>query len=285
MTAKAGMDPGAQLPRAARFDRFQLRWRVALSRGHLSARAPLRGRRPCGRSGRDRSRARHRPSRDPIAAGRSRGYHTLSSILFSRGDMASALAADERATTMNKYDLAALGDYGARLVCARQIERGMAMLGAVETGVLRQPAISSTCSSGTTCRATCRRRRRTPTRSLATPSPWACSRAPWRRPPMWTATRRATRSPGWWRCGPHGATMQGARCANSSPSPRFWSGLRMIWLRWDCQARDSYGEACPARDAESMADRALAFLRCRIFGRKTGIHPRLRGTGIFLKML
>jgi len=68
----------------------------------------------------------------------SRGYHTLSSILFSRGDIASALAADERAIGLNKFDLAALSDYGGRLVCAGQIERGMALLGAVEAGVLRQ---------------------------------------------------------------------------------------------------------------------------------------------------
>jgi TolB-like protein len=68
----------------------------------------------------------------------SRGYHTLSSILFSRGDIAAAFAADDRAIALNKYDLAVLSDYGGRLVSAGQIERGMAMLGAVETGVLRQ---------------------------------------------------------------------------------------------------------------------------------------------------
>ena len=70
----------------------------------------------------------------------SRGYHTLSSVLFSRGDIGSALAADERAIALNKYDLAVLSDYGGRLVSAGQIERGMAMLGAVEAGVLRQPS-------------------------------------------------------------------------------------------------------------------------------------------------
>jgi tetratricopeptide (TPR) repeat protein len=70
----------------------------------------------------------------------SRGYHTLSSILFSRGDIASAFAADERAVALNKFDLAALSDYGGRLVCAGEIERGMALLGAVEAGVLRQPS-------------------------------------------------------------------------------------------------------------------------------------------------
>jgi adenylate cyclase len=70
----------------------------------------------------------------------ARGYHTLSSILFSRGDIAPAFAADERAMALNKYDLAALSDYGGRLVSVGQIERGMAMLGLVESGVLRQPS-------------------------------------------------------------------------------------------------------------------------------------------------
>jgi TolB-like protein len=68
----------------------------------------------------------------------ARGYHTLSSILFSRGEIAPAFAADERAIVLNKYDLAVLGDYGGRLVATGQIERGMAMLGAVEAGILRQ---------------------------------------------------------------------------------------------------------------------------------------------------
>jgi hypothetical protein len=44
-----------------------------------------------------------------------------------------------------------------------------------------------------------------------------------------------------------------------APSRRFWSGLPMIWLWRGRQARDSYGEACPALDAERMADRALSF--------------------------
>jgi TolB-like protein len=68
----------------------------------------------------------------------ARGYHTLSSILFSRSDIAPAFAADDRAIALNKYDLAVVSDYGGRLVSVGQIERGMAMLGAVETGVLRQ---------------------------------------------------------------------------------------------------------------------------------------------------
>jgi TolB-like protein len=70
----------------------------------------------------------------------ARGYHTLSSILFSRGDIASAFAADERAIALNKYDLAVLSDYGGRLVSVGQITRGMAKLGAVEMGVQRQPS-------------------------------------------------------------------------------------------------------------------------------------------------
>jgi tetratricopeptide (TPR) repeat protein len=70
----------------------------------------------------------------------ARGYHTLSSILFSRGDIASALATDERAIALNKYDLAVLSDYGGRLVSVGQIARGMAKLGAVEMGVQRQPS-------------------------------------------------------------------------------------------------------------------------------------------------
>jgi tetratricopeptide (TPR) repeat protein/TolB-like protein len=70
----------------------------------------------------------------------ARGYHTLSSILFSRGDIVPAFAADDRAIALNKYDLAVLSDYGGRLVSVGQIERGMAMLGSVEIGVLRQPS-------------------------------------------------------------------------------------------------------------------------------------------------
>ena len=70
----------------------------------------------------------------------ARGYHTLSSILFSRGDIASAFATDERAIALNKYDLAVLSDYGGRLVSVGQIARGMAKLEAVEMGVQRQPS-------------------------------------------------------------------------------------------------------------------------------------------------
>ncbi|HEY6256533.1 MAG TPA: hypothetical protein VIY51_12145 [Xanthobacteraceae bacterium] len=70
----------------------------------------------------------------------ARGYHTLASVLFSRGDIAGAFAADDRAVLLNKYDLAVLSDYGGRLVSVGQIERGMAMLGSVEAGVLRQPS-------------------------------------------------------------------------------------------------------------------------------------------------
>ena len=46
----------------------------------------------------------------------SRGYHTLSSILFSRGDVVPAFAADDRAIALNKYDLAVRSDYGGRLL-------------------------------------------------------------------------------------------------------------------------------------------------------------------------
>jgi TolB-like protein len=68
----------------------------------------------------------------------ARGYHTLSSVLFSRGDVAAAFAADDRAIALNKYDLSVLSDYGGRLVSVGQVARGMAMLEAGETGVLRQ---------------------------------------------------------------------------------------------------------------------------------------------------
>ena len=39
---------------------------------------------------------------------------------------------------LNKYDLSVLSDYGGRLVSVGQVARGMAMLEAGETGVLRQ---------------------------------------------------------------------------------------------------------------------------------------------------
>jgi tetratricopeptide (TPR) repeat protein/TolB-like protein len=68
----------------------------------------------------------------------SRVYNTLASIHLARGEVAPALAASERAIALNKYDMAVLGDFGARLISAGETDRGMILLRrAADAGTVR----------------------------------------------------------------------------------------------------------------------------------------------------
>jgi adenylate cyclase len=58
----------------------------------------------------------------------ARGYHILFNILFFRGEDEGAIQTAEKAVALNKYDLLILADYGGRLICAGQIDRGMEIL-------------------------------------------------------------------------------------------------------------------------------------------------------------
>ena len=68
----------------------------------------------------------------------SRGYHTLASIYFARGEIPQSMVAGDRAIDLNKYDRAAMSDYGGRLVVIGEIDRGMAMLKSAGPGIVRQ---------------------------------------------------------------------------------------------------------------------------------------------------
>ena len=58
----------------------------------------------------------------------ARGYHILFNTLFFLGENEGAIATAEKAMALNKYDLLIPADYGGRLICAGQIERGMEIL-------------------------------------------------------------------------------------------------------------------------------------------------------------
>jgi tetratricopeptide (TPR) repeat protein len=65
----------------------------------------------------------------------ARGYHVLFNVLFFLGENEGAIATAEKAMALNRYDLLIPSDYGGRLICAGQIERGMEILRkAVEEG-------------------------------------------------------------------------------------------------------------------------------------------------------
>ena len=65
----------------------------------------------------------------------ARGYHILFIVLFFLGENEAAIATAEKAMALNKYDLLIPSDYGGRLICAGQIERGVEILReAVEVG-------------------------------------------------------------------------------------------------------------------------------------------------------
>ena len=49
-------------------------------------------------------------------------------VLFSRGDVAAAFAAGDKAMALNPYEMLTVAEYGGRLITTGEIERGMAML-------------------------------------------------------------------------------------------------------------------------------------------------------------
>ena len=58
----------------------------------------------------------------------ARAWQVLSTVLFSRHDIAPAFAAVEKAVALNKNDLIIVGEYGGRLITNGEIERGMKVL-------------------------------------------------------------------------------------------------------------------------------------------------------------
>ena len=58
----------------------------------------------------------------------ARAWQVLSTVLFSRHDIAPAFAAVEKAVALNKNDLIIVGEYGGRLITNGEIERGMNVL-------------------------------------------------------------------------------------------------------------------------------------------------------------
>jgi tetratricopeptide (TPR) repeat protein len=58
----------------------------------------------------------------------ARGYHILFNTLFFLGENEGAITTAEKAMALNKYDLLIPADYGGRLVCAGEIERGLDIL-------------------------------------------------------------------------------------------------------------------------------------------------------------
>jgi len=58
----------------------------------------------------------------------ARGYHVLFNVLFFLGENEGAITTAEKALALNKYDLLIPSDYGGRLICAGQIERGLEIL-------------------------------------------------------------------------------------------------------------------------------------------------------------
>jgi hypothetical protein len=58
----------------------------------------------------------------------ARGYHILFNILFFLGENEGGSQTAEKAVGLNKYDLLIPADFGGRLICAGQIERGLEIL-------------------------------------------------------------------------------------------------------------------------------------------------------------
>ncbi|HXY90009.1 MAG TPA: hypothetical protein VEH75_05250, partial [Xanthobacteraceae bacterium] len=70
----------------------------------------------------------------------SRAHETLSVVLFARRELPAAFAVADKAIKLNKYDMRAVGSYGARLIAAGEIDKGMDMLQtAGADGALRPP--------------------------------------------------------------------------------------------------------------------------------------------------
>jgi tetratricopeptide (TPR) repeat protein len=58
----------------------------------------------------------------------ARAYQMLFVILFTRGDVAAAFAAGDKAMALNRYDMTTVAEYGGRLIMVGETERGLAML-------------------------------------------------------------------------------------------------------------------------------------------------------------
>jgi len=58
----------------------------------------------------------------------ARGYHILFNVLFLLGENEGGIATAEKALALNRYDLLIPSDFGGRLICAGQIERGVEIL-------------------------------------------------------------------------------------------------------------------------------------------------------------
>jgi tetratricopeptide (TPR) repeat protein len=63
-----------------------------------------------------------------LAPGSARAYQMLMIVLYSRGDVAAAFAAGDKAMALNRYDVVTVAEYGGRLIMTGEVERGMAML-------------------------------------------------------------------------------------------------------------------------------------------------------------
>lgn len=71
----------------------------------------------------------------------ARGYQMLFFAVFSRGDIAAAFAAGDKAMALNPYEMLPVAEYGGRLIMMGEIERGMTMLRrAGEYGAIRPPS-------------------------------------------------------------------------------------------------------------------------------------------------
>jgi tetratricopeptide (TPR) repeat protein len=58
----------------------------------------------------------------------ARGYHILFAVLFFRGEKDAAIAAAEKAITLNPYDVLIKIEFGGRLIYAGEVARGMTIL-------------------------------------------------------------------------------------------------------------------------------------------------------------
>ncbi|MFI5015829.1 MAG: hypothetical protein ACHQAY_26125 [Hyphomicrobiales bacterium] len=70
----------------------------------------------------------------------ARAQEALSVIWFTRGEIALAFAAAERAMALNPYDTNVVADYGSRLVAIGQVDKGMAMLSEAAAHSVARPS-------------------------------------------------------------------------------------------------------------------------------------------------
>ncbi|MBV8835844.1 MAG: hypothetical protein JO000_04850, partial [Alphaproteobacteria bacterium] len=73
-----------------------------------------------------------------LAPQSARAHQILSTVLFQRGQLAAALAANEKAIALNELDTTILSDYGGQLIMAGEVARGLEVLGrAADEGSVR----------------------------------------------------------------------------------------------------------------------------------------------------